>query len=125
LSFRLVIKPLVKIMFGRSFLEDPAKGETREKWRNHLLGLNRVGTSRAAHGVIDRDGVYDQLSAINTPTLIIVGKEDVATPPVKSERMRDAISGARLIILPRGGHSSTIEEPEAVTQAIADFLGNF
>ena len=124
LSFRLVIKPLTKIMFGRSFLEDPARGETREKWRNHLLGLNRVGTSRAAHGVIDRDGVYDQLSNINTPTLIIVGKEDVATPPVKSERMRDAISGARLTILPRGGHSSTTEEPEAVTQAIADFLEN-
>jgi len=125
LSFRLVIKPLTKIMFGRSFLEDPARGEPREKWRNHLLGLNRVGTSRAAHGVIDRDGVYDQLSNINTPTLIIVGKEDVATPPVKSERMRDAISGARLTILPRGGHSSTIEEPKAITRAIADFLGDF
>ena len=122
LSFRLVINPLVKIMFGRSFLEDPAKEETRVKWRNHLLGLNRVGTSRAAHGVIDRDGVYDQLSAINTPTLIVVGKEDVATPPLKSERMRDAIAGASLKILPRGGHSSTIEEPEAVTLAIADFL---
>lgn len=122
LSFRLVINPLVKIMFGRSFLEDPAKEETREKWRNHLLGLSRVGTSRAAHGVIDRDGVYDQLSVINTPTLIVVGKEDVATPPVKSERMRDAIAGASLKILPRGGHSSTIEEPDAVTLAIADFL---
>ena len=122
LSFRLVIKPLMKIMFGRSFLEDPAKEETRAKWRNHLLGLNRVGTSRAAHGVIDRNGVYDQLSAINTPTLIIVGKEDVATTPIKSERMRDAIAGAVLKVLPRGGHSSTIEEPEAVTQAIADFL---
>jgi pimeloyl-ACP methyl ester carboxylesterase len=111
-------------MFGRSFLEDPAKAETRAKWRKHLLGLNRVGTSRAAHGVIDRDGVYDQLSAIDTPTLIIVGKEDVATPPAKSERMRDAIPGAELKVLPRGGHSSTIEEPAAVTQALEKFLEN-
>jgi pimeloyl-ACP methyl ester carboxylesterase len=123
LSFRMVISPLMKIMFGRSFLENPAKEEIREKWRNHLLGLNRVGTSRAAHGVIDRNGVYDQLSGITTPTLIIVGAEDVATPPVKSERMRDAITGAELRLLPRGGHSSTIEEPAAVTQALEEFLG--
>jgi 3-oxoadipate enol-lactonase len=123
LSFRLVIRPLMKIMFGRSFLEDPTKQETRAKWHKHLLGLNRVGTSRAAHGVIDRDGVYDQLSAINTPTLIIVGKEDVATPPAKSERMRDAIPGAELRTLPLGGHSSTIEEPAAVTQALEKFFG--
>jgi 3-oxoadipate enol-lactonase len=122
LSFRLVIKPLMKIMFGRSFLEDPAKVETRAKWRKHLLGLNRVGTSRAAHGVIDREGVYDQLNQIKTPTLIIVGAEDVATPPAKSERMRDAIPGAVLELLPRGGHSATIEEPEAVTRALENFL---
>jgi len=122
LSFRLVLNPLMKIMFGRTFLEDPARADVREKWKNHLMGLDRVGTTRAAHGVIDREGVYDQLSAIRTPTLIIVGKEDVATPPVKSARMHDAIPGSVLCELPRGGHSSTIEEPEAVTLAMKDFL---
>lgn len=122
LSFRLVIKPLMKIMFGRSFLEDPARADVRAKWKNHLLGLNRTGTSRAAHGVIDRDGVYDQLGKIKTPTLIIVGKEDVATPPAKSKRMRDAIAGSVYRELPRGGHSSCIEEPEAVTRAMQDFF---
>jgi 3-oxoadipate enol-lactonase len=122
LSYRMVIKPLMKIMFGRSFLGDPAKEKVRNKWRNHLLGLNRTGTSRAAHGVIDREGVYDQLNQINTPTLIIVGAEDVATPPAKSERMRDAIPGAALELLPRGGHSVAIEEPEAVTRALENFL---
>jgi pimeloyl-ACP methyl ester carboxylesterase len=122
LSFRLVIKPLMGIMFGRSFLEDPAKEATREKWKNHLLSLNRTGTHRAAFGVIDREGVYDQLSAIQTPTLIIVGEEDVATVPAKAERMREAIEGAVLVRLPRGGHSASIEEPEAVTKALEGFL---
>ena len=122
LSFRMAVNPLMKIMFGRSFLEDPAKEAVRAKWRTHLLGLNRSGTNRAAHGVIDRAGVYDQLHRIETPTLIIVGEEDVATPPKKSERMRDAIPGAEFRLLPRAGHSSTIEEPEAVAQAIEVFL---
>lgn len=122
ISFRLVIGPLMKIMFSRSFLENPAKAETREKWKSHLLGLGRTGTSRAAHGVIDRQGVYDQLAEIKTPTLIIVGEEDVATPASKSKRMHDAMTGSELKIVPRCGHSSTIEEPEAVTAAISEFL---
>ena len=122
LSFRLVINPLMKIMFGRTFLEDPARANVQEKWRQHLLGLNRVGTSRAAHGVIDREGVYEQLGKIQTPTLIIVGEEDVATIPAKSERMRDAIDGSVYRLLPRAGHSSSIEEPEAVTRMMQEFF---
>ena len=112
----------MKIMFGRSFLENSSKTAEREKWRAHLLSLDPVGTARAAHGVIGREGVDDQLGAINTPTLIIVGDEDVATPPEKSERMRDGIDGARLKIIPGAGHSSSIEQPEAITRAIEDFL---
>jgi len=122
LGFRLVIKPLMGIMFGRSFLEDPAKSELRARWKKHLLNLNRVGTSRAAHGVIDRKGVYEQLNKIELPTLIIVGDEDVATVPLKSERMHAAISASKLKIIPRAGHSSSIEEPAAVTRAIGEFL---
>ena len=79
-------------------------------------------SARAAHGVIDREGVYQHLAEIRTPTLIVVGNEDVATPPAKSQRMRDAIDGSVYRELPRGGHSSTIEEPEAVSQAMRDFF---
>lgn len=124
LSFRLVLRPLMKIMFGRSFLEDPEKAATREQWRSHLLSLNPAGTARAAHGVIDREGVYDLLGTINTPTLIIVGEEDVATPPKISERMKAAISGARLELIPGAGHSSSIEQPEAVTRVIEEFFSS-
>jgi pimeloyl-ACP methyl ester carboxylesterase len=122
LGFRLVVNKLMNIMFSQSFLNDPAKQKIREKWKNHLLGLNKKGTSRAAHGVIDREGVYGQLDKVLLPTLIIVGDEDVATVPKKSQRMHQAIHGSKLVIIPRAGHSSSIEEPEAVTRAIEDFL---
>lgn len=122
LSFRLVIGPLMNIMFGQTFLADPGKEAVRERWKKHLLGLKRIGTTRAAHGVIDREGFYDQLDRIELPTLIIVGEEDVATPPHKSERMRDAIKNSQMKLLPRAGHTSSIEEPEAVTRAIRKFI---
>jgi pimeloyl-ACP methyl ester carboxylesterase len=124
-GFRPVIKPLMNIMFGQTFLADPAREGLRDHWKKHLMSLDKVGTSRAAHGVIDRDGVYDQLGRIETPTLILVGDEDVATVPAKAERMQQAIRGSQLVIIPGAGHSSSIEQPALVTQAIEDFLSEF
>jgi pimeloyl-ACP methyl ester carboxylesterase len=122
LSFRLVANPVMKIMFGKTFLADSTRSETRARWRMHLISLDRIGTSRAAHGVIDREGVYEQLKRIETPTLILVGDEDVATTQPKSERMHAAIKGSILKVIPRAGHSASIEEPETITAAIKEFL---
>jgi pimeloyl-ACP methyl ester carboxylesterase len=121
-GFRPVIKPILNIMFGQTFLADPAAAAAREKWKKHLLNLDRVGTSRAAHGVIDRAGVYEQLGTIVTPTLVMVGDEDVATVPAKAERMHQAIKGSKLVVIPGAGHSASIEQPALVTRAIEDFL---
>jgi pimeloyl-ACP methyl ester carboxylesterase len=110
------------IMFGRTFLQDPEKADARARWRRHLLGLGRTGTARAAHGVIDRQGVYEQLGSITTPTLIVVGDEDIATVPARSERMHRAIPDSKLVVIPGAGHSSCIEQPDAVTRALQDFL---
>jgi pimeloyl-ACP methyl ester carboxylesterase len=121
-GFRMVLKPLMNIMFGRTFLADPALESVRSRWKDHWLNLDKAGTSRAAHGVIDREGVYEQLGRITTPTLILVGDEDVATVPAKAERMQQAIGGSRLVVIPGAGHSSSIEQPALVTRAIEDFL---
>ena len=123
-GFRPVIGRLMPIMFGQTFLKDPARAERRAYWQNHLTGLDRVGTSRAAHGVIDREGVYEHLGRISTPTLIVVGDEDVATVPAKAERMHAAITGSQLAVIPGAGHSASIEQPEAVTAALSSFLQN-
>jgi pimeloyl-ACP methyl ester carboxylesterase len=54
----------------------------------------------------------------------------VATPPARARRLHEGIRGSRLVVIPGAGHSSPIEEPEAVTGALARFLdevsaGNF
>jgi len=118
----LVVGRVMPILFGRTILGDPAREAERAEWRRRIAGNHRVGITRAVAGVIDREGVYDRLSAITTPTLILVGDEDVATVPQKSEHMRAAIGSATLRVIPRAGHSSTIEQPDAVTRAIEEFL---
>jgi pimeloyl-ACP methyl ester carboxylesterase len=78
---------------------------------------------KAVNGVIDRAGVAaSELARIRAPTLVIVGDEDVATPPAKAQQIVAAIAGAKLITIPRAGHSSPVEEPIAVTKAIEEFI---
>ena len=121
-GFRLVINKVMPIMFSQSFMTDPARAEARKYWAGRLCANHRIGITRAVKGVITRDGVYEQLDRIDLPTLIIVGEEDVATVPAKSDRMHAMIAGSRLVRVPRAGHSSTIEEPAAVNAAIDAFL---
>jgi pimeloyl-ACP methyl ester carboxylesterase len=79
---------------------------------------------RAVNGVIDRGGIHSELSRIAAPTLVVVGDEDTATPPPKAEKIAAAISGAKLVRIPRAGHSSPVEEPAAVTSALTGFLSS-
>ena len=118
----VVVDRVMPIMFGQSFLNDPARAAEKAQWRDRIRGNDRKGIVRAVQGVIDRDGVIDRITEVTTPTLVLVGEEDVATVPLKSERICAAIPGARMQILPGAGHSSSIETPDAVNAAIEGFL---
>ncbi|WP_375755777.1 alpha/beta fold hydrolase [Corallococcus exercitus] len=116
-----VTAPVMRIMFGTSFLTDPGRAEERALWRARLKG-NRRDIYRAVNGVMKRKAIADELPRILTPTLVIVGEEDRATVPAKSERIHSLIPGSKLVRLSRGGHSSSVEEPALVNAELAPFL---
>ena len=118
----IVSGQVMPIMFGRKFLNDPARAGEREHWRKVLSSNHRLGITRAVRGVIERSGVEDELERITAPTLVLVGDQDVATVPEKSERIAARIADSRLVVIPGAGHSSTIEEPDAVGRALEEFL---
>ena len=62
------------------------------------------------------------LASIHCPTLIVVGEEDTVTPPPLSQGMHEAIAGSELVTIPRAGHLSNLEQPEAFNAALARFL---
>jgi pimeloyl-ACP methyl ester carboxylesterase len=62
------------------------------------------------------------LPSIRCPTLVLVGKEDAATPVELSQEMAAAIPGARLIVLRDCGHLSTMEKPELVTAELVAWV---
>lgn len=111
---------VMPILFGRTTIAE--QPELTELWRRRVAGQNRRGITRAVVGVIEREGVAGELGRIRAPTLVLVGEEDTATTPDKSERLRDGIAGAELVTIPRAGHMSCIENPEPVTRALQEFL---
>jgi 3-oxoadipate enol-lactonase len=122
LGTRVVASRVMPIMFGRTFMTDPARAAERAEWRRRLTANSRVGAARATMGVVERKGIYDEIERISLPTLVIVGEEDVATRPDRAERIAERIAGARLVKIPHAGHTSTVEQPNAVNEALLAFL---
>ncbi len=123
MGLRAVVDRVMPIVFGQTFLNDPARAAERAEWRARLVS-NKRSIHRAVRGVIERESVAGQLGQIRSPTLIIVGEEDVATPPARSEALHEGIAGSTLVRIPGSGHTSTVEAPEAVTHALQGFLTN-
>lgn len=78
-----------------------------------------VGASEA---MMNRPDATSSLATIHVPTLIIVGEEDVLTPPKESRAMHAAIPGSRLEIIPSAGHVSNLERPAAFNQVLTEFI---
>ena len=121
-GLRWVVNPVMAILFGKSFMSDPARANDRDTWKKRILSNDRTGITKAVVGVFTRKSVYDELANINLPTLIIVGEEDTATVPAKAERINGAIKDSKLVYIAKAGHSSSVEEPAAITATLEKFL---
>lgn len=119
LSF--VAGQVMPIMFGDTFLTDAYREPEREKWQAELK-QNQRSIYKAVNGVIERRSFEDQLHKIQVPTLILHGQEDRAIVMSRAEALHAGIRGSKLVKLPRGGHTSTIEEPELVNAELIRFL---
>jgi 3-oxoadipate enol-lactonase len=60
------------------------------------------------------------LGSINAPTLLIVGSKDATVPGIKA--INAAIPGSKVVELAGAGHLSNLEQPEAFTSAVQQFL---
>lgn len=64
----------------------------------------------------------DTLIERRVPVILIVGEEDVLTPPSLMELMRRRLEPARLIRIPGSGHSVYFERPDEFNRTIENFL---
>lgn len=87
--------------------------------------IERQTNEGVTHAVVrlrDRPDSRPLLPEIGVPALIVVGEEDVITPPAEAEQMRAGLDDARLVRIPEAGHLSCLENPAAFNAALAAFL---
>lgn len=122
LGWRPVVGIVMKKMFAKKFRTDPCRRDEARAWRRRFLAMDRMAGPKFAIGIFGRDSVRSELHCITTPTMVIVGEQDIATPVSLARRIADGINGAELVIIPDAGHLCTVEEPAAVNAAIDRFL---
>jgi pimeloyl-ACP methyl ester carboxylesterase len=62
------------------------------------------------------------LPQIEVPTLLIWGDDDSRSPLSVGEDIRDAVPGARLVVIPNAGHVSNMEQPERFNSEVRQFM---
>ena len=62
------------------------------------------------------------LPLIRCPVLLLCGRDDVWSPLARHEEMHSAIAGSRLDVIEMSGHMTTMEQPNAVSLALAAWL---
>ena len=104
---------------------------TREKRPGLIDEVHRMMESASVEGIVGaleammaRADSTETLATIDVPTLVVVGSEDVRTPPSEAEILHDAIRGSRLEVIANAGHVSNLERPAAFNHVLTEFLAS-
>lgn len=108
----------------------PLIGRTTRERRAMVYGRVRglvqaappAAVAWAQRAMAARPDSFDTLAALKAPTLVIVGEEDELSPVADAEAMARAVPEGRLEIIPKAGHLSAVEQPEAFNAAVAEFV---
>lgn len=70
------------------------------------------------------NAVSSDLRVLGKPTLIVWGEKDEQTPLKYAERLHREIPDSQLVIIPDAGHLTLFDAPDAVAEALIDFIRN-
>ncbi len=118
------LDPIIKMMVPK-FFSPSSLARTPELPAIATAMMRRVVPEAAAfmsEAMAARPDSTPILTSITAPTCIIVGSDDVLTPPSEAAVMHRTIPGAGLVTLDGCGHLPSLEQPDALTSAIATFL---
>ena len=123
---RRVCEQVMRNMFGTTFMSDPTRADDRELWRQRFIALLVPEAAPMIRDVFGHPGTSPELLAqIQAPTLIIAGEDELAGEPRFHEDLQQAqraIPDARMVTVPGAGHMVLVEQPDAGTTPITEFI---
>jgi 3-oxoadipate enol-lactonase len=94
--------------------------QTIARMKEMFLASDLAGYIASCEAVRDMNFTASN-TRITAPTLVIVGKQDAATPPSAGEAIVQQIKGAKLAALD-AAHISNIEQPKLYAETVINFL---
>lgn len=117
---RAVAEGSVAELFGETTREENL--ELVERWVDRWATYPGGAVYHELNSWLGRADVTDRLAEIDVPVLIVHGEEDPSLAPSRAEPMLEELSDARMEIVPEAGHTSNLERPKPVNDAIETFL---
>ncbi|MQY11143.1 Proline iminopeptidase [Streptomyces sp. RB5] len=111
------ITAIAPFRYGRWNADARAHAQAEDKQRNAVAaaGFN-------AEGAYDPAGLRAALGSLSVPVLLVAGELDVNSPPAAVAEQAALFPDARLVVQPGAGHFPWLDDPEAFTATVADFL---
>jgi len=109
---------LSKLLSSKAYERQPALVERVKSIQAAAPVQGIIGDLMAMAERPDSTGLLDSIAV---PVLVIVGEDDVLTPPADAERIARGIRGARLVTIPDAGHLSNMEQPALFNRALEEF----
>jgi len=100
---------------GRRRTHRIPRGDVRAQKRRHIF-------AHQIAAVLARPSATPVLQSIRVPTLVLCGRADSRSPLAQHEQIAALVTGAHLEVVGSAGHVSTMEQPEAVAQALLAWL---
>jgi 3-oxoadipate enol-lactonase len=95
--------------------------ETVARIREMVAATPAEGYAACCEALRDWD-FRERLGTVWTPTLVIVGEHDPATPPERGAELAAGIPGAGLEVIADAAHLANVEQPEAFSRAVLAHL---
>jgi 2-succinyl-6-hydroxy-2,4-cyclohexadiene-1-carboxylate synthase len=97
--------------------------EVRGRLRSQRMQNNITGLANSLRGLstgVQPSG-WDELPYLDVPTLIVAGKLDYKFVNI-ARQMNRLLPDSKLVILPRAGHTTHLEQPSAFNQLVLKYL---
>jgi pimeloyl-ACP methyl ester carboxylesterase len=121
-------------------LEEAIKGGNLQEWYQQMVSGHRltpedyqrealekrkdIGPAVMLNDFLccDKFDIMDRVQEIKLPALIICGELDMMTPVKYANYLGTKLTNSRVVIIPQATHLVFAEKPEAVNEAIEDFV---
>lgn len=117
-----MLRDRVNDLLAASTLRD--RPELVEELQREAREQPPEGLAQITLGMAARPERVTLLPHITLPTLVVCGEEDRVSPPEGMREMAALIPGAGFRLIPRAGHLSPREQPDAFNLAVREFLQN-